>query len=110
MKPLRMFSSGGVVDVQEVDLQWPWQFTAFVSSFMLDPWGGFGWDNAIGAEVYEVDGSKTDTSSYNCHWGPKGSDSNMHAPIVVRYGQRIPFRARTIGNCDLSALGVVFYE
>ena len=90
-----------------VDLGRRRRFVAWADVTMVDSLSDFDRDNAVVAEVYQVDGAETWKAVFGGdHWGSAGSSSNVHQGAYVGYGQRITFRIRSMHADDLDAYGV----
>jgi hypothetical protein len=74
---------------------------------MIDSLNDFDADNAVVAEVFQVDGAETwKAVTGGAHWGAPGASSNVHQGAYVGYGQRITFRLRSIHSDDLDSYGM----
>ena len=98
----------------DVDLGTTKQFTAYSSITSIDSTSDFDYDNGLSVEVYMVDGVTTSNGwiyGAGSKWGPQGSDTNAHQPLVTGTGRVITFRLASLGpDLTASAFGVVFYE
>ena len=94
-----------------VDLGSRRTFLAWMSFGYINPWDGtFDSDNAIVAEVYQVDGVRVPYDSWGGeHLGQQGALVNLHQISYVGYGRRVTFRLRAFHASDLevAADGIV---
>jgi hypothetical protein len=98
-------STGGYGSVL-IDLGRPQRFLAYASVTMIDSLSEFDEDNAVVAEVFQVDGAETFRAVYGGdHWGPAGSSDNVHQGAYVGTGRQIAFRIRAAHREDLDAFG-----
>jgi hypothetical protein len=62
-------------------------------------------DNAAVVDITFVNGIRTNTQVFGgAHWGDNGAFSNVHDGALVRFGQSVTFRLRSIGP-DLACFG-----
>lgn len=78
-------------------------FLAWMSFGYINPRNGaFDADNAISAEVYQVDGIRVPYYAWGGeHLGAEGALTNHHQTSYVGYGRRITFRLRGFHPEDL---------
>lgn len=99
-------STGGYGSVA-VDLGRTARFVAWATITMVDSLSDLDADNAVVAEVFDVDGTETWRAvSGGAHWGPPGATSNVHQGAKVGVGRRITFRIRSLHPEDLDAYGM----
>jgi hypothetical protein len=95
-----------------INLGRPQFFVAWITVNMVDPTIDFDRDNAIAADIFLVDGSRTASRVFGGdHFGVSGSAANVFQGAVVGFGTRITFFLRIFGP-DVSAAGeavVVFW-
>jgi hypothetical protein len=90
-----------------IDLGRNRSFLAWADVTMIDSLDDFDSDNAVVAEVYQVDGMPTGVAVFGGdHWGAEGSSDNVHQGGYVGYGRRITFRLRSIHDSDLDSYGM----
>lgn len=90
-----------------IDLGSPRRFVAWGTITMLDSLSDLDRDNAVVAEVFQVDGIETwKAVSGGDHWGAAGNSSNVHQGAYVGFGQTITFRIRSMHPNDMEAYGV----
>ena len=90
-----------------IDLGRNRSFIAWANVTMIDSLSDFDRDNAVVAEVYQVDGAETWKAVFGGdHWGGAGSSSNVHQGAYVGYGRRITFRIRSMHSDDLDSYGM----
>ncbi|MCA1011403.1 hypothetical protein [Halobacillus halophilus] len=90
-----------------IDLGRNRSFLAWASVTMIDSLNDFDADNAVVAEVFQVDGVETWKAVYGGeHWGSAGDSSNVHQGTYVGYGRRITFRIRSVHSSDLDSYGM----
>jgi hypothetical protein len=88
-----------------INLGQPRFFVAWITVNMVDPTIDFDRDNAIAADIFTVDGSRTASRVFDgAHFGPSGSADNVFQGAVVGFGQRITFFLRIFGP-DVAAAG-----
>jgi hypothetical protein len=98
-------NTGGYGTTQ-IDLGTARRFVAWATVTMIDSLNDFDRDNAVVAEVFQVDGNETWKAVYGGdHWGAAGVSSNVHQGAYVGFGQRITFRIRSLHHDDLDAYG-----
>lgn len=99
-------STGGYGSVA-IDLGRRRRFLAFATVNMIDSLSEFDKDNAVVAEVFQVDGVETWRALHGgAHWGPAGDTANVHQGAFVGSGQRVVFRIRATHPDDLDAYGM----
>ncbi|MFZ0370625.1 MAG: matrixin family metalloprotease [Halobacillus sp.] len=90
-----------------IDLGRPRRFVAWGTITMMDSLSDLDRDNAVVAEVFQVDGIETwKAVSGGDHWGAAGNSSNVHQGAYVGFGQTITFRIRSMHPNDMEAYGV----
>jgi Matrixin/Putative peptidoglycan binding domain len=99
--------NGGGYGTVAIDLGRRQRFLAWATVTMIDALNDFDSDNAVVAEVFQVDGAETWKAVFGgAHWGPAGDTANVHQGAYVGYGQRVTFRIRSIHHDDLDAYGM----
>ena len=99
-------STGGFGSVA-IDLGRRRRFVAWAIISMIDSLREFDADNAVVAEVFQVDGVETWRAMHGgAHWGPSGDSANVHQGAFVGTGQRVTFRLRVLHSDDLDAYGM----
>lgn len=82
-------------------------FLAWANVTMIDPLNDFDEDNAVVAEVFQVDGVETwKAVSGGDHWGDPGKSTNVHQGAFVGFGSSVTFRIRSLHTDDLDSYGV----
>ncbi|HET9200693.1 MAG TPA: hypothetical protein VFO84_06935 [Dehalococcoidia bacterium] len=99
--------NGGGSGSATIDLGRNRSFLAWANVTMIDSLSDFDSDNAVVAEVFQVDGSETWKAVYGgAHWGSAGASSNVHQGAYVGFGRRVTFRIRSIHSSDLDSYGM----
>ena len=99
--------NGGGSGTATIDLGRNRSFLAWATVTMVDSLNDFDSDNAVVAEVFQVDGSETwKAVSGGAHWGAAGASSNVHQGAFVGYGRQITFRIRSMHSDDLDSYGM----
>ena len=99
--------NGGGSGSATIDLGRNRSFLAWANVTMIDSLSDFDSDNAVVAEVFQVDGSETWKAVFGgAHWGAAGSSSNVHQGAYVGFGRRVTFRIRSIHSSDLDSYGM----
>lgn len=95
----------------DVDFGMNRSFYAEVSIVGMDPRANFDSGDAFAVDVFRIDGNKTATFvSGGAHFGPPGDNKNAYAPSIRGFGRVIRFRARSMQNASVMAIGTVYYE
>ncbi|WP_026819289.1 hypothetical protein [Arthrobacter castelli] len=90
-----------------IDLGRSRSFVAWATVTMIDSLNNFDRDNAVTAEVFKVDGSRTWAALYGGdHFGESGASSNVHQGAYVGFGRKITFRIRSVHSADLATYGM----
>lgn len=99
--------NGGGQGTATIDLGRSRSFLAWAMVTMVDSLNDFDADNAVVAEVFQVDGSETwKAVSGGAHWGAPGNSANVHQGAYVGFGRRITFRIRSLHHDDLDSYGM----
>jgi hypothetical protein len=99
--------SGGGSGSVTIDMGRSRSFLAWATVTMVDSLNDFDSDNAVVAEVFQVDGTETWKAVHGgAHWGPPGATANVHQGAYVGYGRRVTFRIRSIHSDDLDSYGM----
>jgi hypothetical protein len=101
------FKSSGGSGTATIDLGRSRSFFAWATVTFVDSLSDFDRDNAVVAEVFQVDGAETWKAAWGGdHLGPAGASSNLHQGAYVGYGRRITFRIRSMHTDDLDSYGM----
>ncbi len=99
--------NGGGSGTATIDLGRNRSFLAWATVTMIDSLSDFDRDNAVVAEVFQVDGAETWKAVYGGdHWGASGASENVHQGAYVGYGRQITFRIRSLHSDDLDSYGM----
>ncbi|HYT94311.1 MAG TPA: hypothetical protein VEL76_36690 [Gemmataceae bacterium] len=99
--------NGGGSGSVTIDMGRNRSFLAWATVTMVDSLNDFDSDNAVVAEVFQVDGSETWKAVHGgAHWGSPGASSNVHQGAYVGYGRSVTFRIRSIHSDDLDSYGM----
>ena len=99
---VRLTCYGAGTATRTVDLGSSRLFLAWTTLGYIDPRTDFDRDNAISAEIYQVDGVRVPYDSWGGdHLGPEGALTNHHQNTYVAFGRRITFRLRAFHTSDL---------
>jgi hypothetical protein len=97
-------------DSVTIDLGLPRFFLAWITINMVDPRLPFDRNEAIAADIFLVDGSRTAVRVFDAdHWGSEGSFSNVFQGAFVGFGQRITYFLRVFGTVDAAAEAIVVF-
>jgi hypothetical protein len=109
-----LLSTDGVPTTFDIDLGSPRAFSAFAAIAMVNSTTDFDYDNAVYADVYQIDGNSTGNwlSGDGSNFGGEGDSRNMRWPTwVSSFGRVITFRTYALGpDVQCAGIGVVFYE
>ena len=102
--PMYAHSFGGAS--VSIDLGFPRPFLAWATVTMIDPQSSFNKDNAVVADIYEVDGVRLPSRvNGGDHWGSPDNASNVYPGAFAGFGQRIDIYLRAVNIGDLEAYG-----
>jgi hypothetical protein len=97
-----------------VDLGGPHTFLAWASTGLIYGQGSGPWDfdNAIAAEVFQVDGNIVASDVSGETLGPPGDLRNLFQTCFVGYGSTVTFRLRVWQTEEMSvvARGIVLFD
>ncbi len=97
-----------------IDLGGPHTFLAWVTVGYINGKGSGAWDfdNAVVAEIYQVDGNVVPYDSWGAKLGPEGALTNLHQISYIGYGSTITFRLRVwqTEEMEIAMRGIVLYD
>jgi hypothetical protein len=96
-----------------IDLGGPRTFLAWVTLGYIDgrsgPWD---FDNAVAAEIYQVDFNVVPYDTFGSKLGPEGALTNLHQMSYIGFGQYITFRLRVwqTEEMNVAMRGIVLFD
>jgi len=80
----------GTIDLGSAPTFLAWTSIGYING-LSGPWD---FDNAVAAEIYQVDGNVVPYDTWNGKLGPEGALTNLHQMSYIGYRQTITFRLR----------------
>jgi hypothetical protein len=85
-------------------------YASVVITSILPINGAVDYDDALLAEIYQVDGNDYRAGGYRYgnKLGPDGDDRNLRSPVFEGVAQTITFRLRSMDDCEIGALALAY--